>query len=44
MLFATDYPLLGFKEILEALGRVDISQEFRTKILGENAMALLGLP
>jgi predicted TIM-barrel fold metal-dependent hydrolase len=44
VLFATDYPLLGFKETLVALDRVDISQDFRAKILGGNAMALLGLP
>ena len=43
VLFATDYPLLGFKETLEALGGVDISDEFRKKILGENAVNLLGL-
>ena len=43
VLFATDYPLFGFKETLEALDRVDISPGFRTRILGENAMALLRL-
>jgi len=43
VLFATDYPLLGFKETLDALNGVDISDEFRKKILGENAINLLGL-
>lgn len=44
VLFATDYPLLGFKQTLDALDRVDIPASFRAKILGENAVALLGLP
>jgi len=43
VLFATDYPLRGFKDTLEALERVDISEEFRKKILGDNAKALLGI-
>lgn len=44
VLFATDYPLLGFQETRDALDRVDIPASFRSKILGENAVALLGLP
>lgn len=43
VLFATDYPLFGFRETRDALDRVDIPQSFRSKILGENATALLGL-
>lgn len=43
VLFATDNPIKTTKETLEALGRVDISQEFKDKILGENAKGLLGL-
>lgn len=43
VLFATDYPLLGFRETRDALDRVDIPEGFRSKILGENAMRLLGL-
>ncbi len=43
VLFATDNPLRGFGETLDALRRVDISPEFRKKIEGENARALLGL-
>ena len=44
VLFATDYPLFGFKETRDALDCVDIAPSFRSKILGENAMPLLGLP
>ncbi len=43
LLFATDNPLLGFKETLEALDGVEISPEFKRKIKGENAARLLGL-
>jgi predicted TIM-barrel fold metal-dependent hydrolase len=43
VLFATDYPLFGFKETLDALHGVDMTQDFRKKILGENASRLLGL-
>ena len=43
VLFATDYPLFGFKETREALDRVDIAPGFRSKILGENAIPLLGV-
>jgi predicted TIM-barrel fold metal-dependent hydrolase len=39
--FATDYPLLGFKDTLEALHRVDMLPEIRNKILHENTAALL---
>jgi predicted TIM-barrel fold metal-dependent hydrolase len=43
VLFASDNPLFGFQETLEALDAVDISPEFKAKIKGENAVALLGL-
>jgi predicted TIM-barrel fold metal-dependent hydrolase len=43
VLFATDYPIISFHETLEALDRVDISLEFKNKILGENARKLLNL-
>lgn len=43
LLFATDYPALGFKETLDALDGVDISEDFRNKIKGENAARLLNL-
>jgi len=43
VLFATDNPLLSFTETLEALDRVDISDEFKTNIKGVNAKRLLGL-
>ena len=41
VLFATDYPLFGFQQTMDALSEVDISPEFRGKILGENARRLL---
>lgn len=41
ILFATDYPLRGFRETLDALEGLDISSEFKKKILGENAKRLL---
>ncbi|MBN1571759.1 MAG: amidohydrolase [Deltaproteobacteria bacterium] len=43
VLFASDNPLKGFKETLDALDAVNISDEFKTKIKGENARALLGI-
>jgi len=43
LLFATDAPLLSFQETLEALEKVDLSEDFREKILYKNAVALLGL-
>jgi len=43
VLFASDNPLFGFQETLDALDAVDISAEFKQKIKGENAAALLGL-
>jgi len=41
VLFATDYPLVSFEETLAALNQAEISNEFRTKILHENAAALV---
>jgi predicted TIM-barrel fold metal-dependent hydrolase len=41
VLFATDNPLCGFKETLDALDAVDISPEFKEKIKGTNAERLL---
>ncbi len=43
VLFATDYPLFNFKVVLDALDNVDISDEFKNKIKGENAVKLLEL-
>lgn len=43
VLFATDHPLFGFQDVLDALNLVDISEEFKNKIRGENAVRLLGL-
>ena len=43
VLFASDNPLFGFQETLDALDAVDISEDFRRKIKGENAVRLLGL-
>ena len=43
VLFASDNPLFGFQETLDALDAVDISPEFKQKIKGDNAAALLGL-
>jgi predicted TIM-barrel fold metal-dependent hydrolase len=43
VLFATDYPLFGFQQTMDALNEVDLSAEFREKILGENARRLLGI-
>ena len=43
VLFATDYPIKTFKETLQAIDRLNITPEFKKKILGENARRLLGL-
>ena len=43
VLFASDNPLFGFRETLDALDAVDIPAEFKRKIKGENAARLLGL-
>jgi len=43
VLFATDYPLVSFDETIAALAAADIPDEFRRRILGENACALLDL-
>jgi len=43
VLFATDYPIRGFKITLEALNKIGISAEFKQKITGGNAAKLLGL-
>ncbi len=43
VLFATDNPIKGFTETLDALNGVDISDEFKAKIKGENAVGLLGI-
>jgi len=40
VLFASDNPLFGFQETLDA---VDISAQFKKKIKGENAARLLKL-
>jgi predicted TIM-barrel fold metal-dependent hydrolase len=41
ILFATDYPLHGFKDALKALKEVRLSPDFERKILYENARRLL---
>jgi hypothetical protein len=43
ILFATDYPFVDIKETLVALDAVDISTEFKKKILSENAARLLNI-
>jgi predicted TIM-barrel fold metal-dependent hydrolase len=43
LLFATDNPLAGFSECLEAVQALPITDIFRTAILGTNAQALLRL-
>ena len=43
VLFATDNPLVSFQATLDALDAVDISEEFKNRIKGENAARLLGL-
>ena len=43
VLFASDHPLFGFQETLDALDAMDLSPGFRQKIRGENAARLLGL-
>jgi predicted TIM-barrel fold metal-dependent hydrolase len=43
VLFASDYPLFSFQDTLKALRGLDLSPGFEKKILGENALKLLGL-
>jgi predicted TIM-barrel fold metal-dependent hydrolase len=43
LLFATDNPLVGFSDCLDALRGVPISEEFKNAILGGNAQRLLRL-
>ncbi len=43
VLFATDNPLAGFAECLDAVRAVPIKGDFKTAVLGSNAEALLGL-
>jgi predicted TIM-barrel fold metal-dependent hydrolase len=43
VLFASDYPLFSFQDTLKALRGLDLPPEFEKKILGENALKLLGL-
>jgi predicted TIM-barrel fold metal-dependent hydrolase len=43
ILFATDYPMAGFKEGLSALKAVNLPADVEKKIQGENAAKLLGL-
>ncbi|HXZ94627.1 MAG TPA: amidohydrolase family protein, partial [Dehalococcoidia bacterium] len=43
ILFATDYPMISFKEGLSALKALNLPGDFEKKILGENAIRLLGL-
>lgn len=43
LLYATDYPAHTWPETMAALKRADIPDEFRKKILGENAQRLLRL-
>jgi predicted TIM-barrel fold metal-dependent hydrolase len=41
MLFASDYPLFGFKDTLSALKSLNLPRDFERKILGENAMKII---
>jgi predicted TIM-barrel fold metal-dependent hydrolase len=41
VLFASDYPLKGFKDTLSALKSLNLPCDFERKILGENAMRIL---
>jgi predicted TIM-barrel fold metal-dependent hydrolase len=43
LLFATDYPLEDFQACIDAVRRLDISEAFKEKILGENAAELLSI-
>ena len=43
ILFATDYPLVSFMEGLSALKALNFPDDLEKKILGENAIRLLGL-
>ena len=44
ILFATDYHLVSFKDGLSALRALKLPDDLEKKILGENAVKLLGLP
>ena len=44
VLFASDYPLVGFKETIKALKEVKLPPDFEKKILFENALKLLRIP
>ena len=43
ILFGSDYPLHGFKESVEEVRSLAISDDFKSKILGDNAAAVLGI-
>ena len=43
LLFATDYPFSDFKSSLKAISDLNISEDFKRKILGENALKVLGI-
>ena len=43
ILFGTDYPLIGHRNLLSQIEEVNIDEEVRSAILGGNAAALLGL-
>jgi predicted TIM-barrel fold metal-dependent hydrolase len=43
ILFATDNPLFSFQETLDSLNAVGLSDEFKRKVLGDNAAHLLQL-
>jgi len=43
VLFASDHPLKHWNEVLPAVSALPISDQFKSKILGENAAKLLGI-
>lgn len=43
VLFASDSPMASAEGTLDAVRNLDISDDFRNKILGENAAALLNI-
>ena len=43
LLFATDNPIFGFSDCVEAVRKLPIGENFKSAILGTNAQALLGL-
>lgn len=43
LLFATDFPLTSFQEGIQAVKNLTISEEFKAKILGDNAERLLNI-